>query len=273
MIRKSKKGAFVMASIAFLSAAVVFIAVRCLLAGDTVTDVHTVSGTNNAIMDIAVWMGTVLIIILFLIMASLWIYGLDDYHFGPQGAVRWVAFGAICALLVQVPSLILPSFDSIDSANSHIFQVGWSALMIGLSYLFVFRSRLLFAKRDQKFVSLAPNQPATNLPKTQRLTCLFEQLMTQQAQGSMARRQLQAMSWFLIIGGMIMLLIVFLERAHPNPYVRPTLILGGLECMILGSPMLLALRKPRLALWLMFLGSILPFALIYFFIRSFTYTL
>jgi uncharacterized membrane protein HdeD (DUF308 family) len=100
----------------------------------------------------------------------------------------------------------------------------------------------------------------------------ISQLLARIRQNPETRRGFQAMSWFILVGGIIILVIGLTTPGHPNPYLLPSLVVIGIGSILSGAGMLLYLRRSRFAPWLMLLSIIIILIFIYYLVRVFTYS-
>jgi uncharacterized membrane protein HdeD (DUF308 family) len=85
------------------------------------------------------------------------------------------------------------------------------------------------------------------------------------------RLRFTMMSWFLIGGGILLLIVGLASPTHPNPYLLSLLMVMGVESVVAGAGILLYLRQSRLASWVMLLGCLLFLGVLYLLVRVFTY--
>lgn len=82
-----------------------------------------------------------------------------------------------------------------------------------------------------------------------------------------AKRQIQIMSWFAVIGSLFIIIVGLITGEHPNPYLIPGLLVIGIDGVVIGISLLLYLRQARIAGWLMLLGCGLFLSSLYLFTR------
>jgi hypothetical protein len=108
------------------------------------------------------------------------------------------------------------------------------------------------------------NQPGEQDPPS------IGELLTKITASPQGRLRFRAISWFIIGGGLLMLIIGLASPDHPNPFLLLTLIALGVEGMVTGIGILLYLRQSKLASWAMLLSCILFPGVLYLLARVFT---
>jgi hypothetical protein len=281
VLARSIKSAFIMASAFTMTALVVsgvIITVRYLTGTpNLVISENTPSGANSRVIEpVVAVLGLILVVGFGLAMFSLWIYRSDDSHFGPKGAIRWAASGALFALLAQPASMLVPRPGSAESAwlagLYTILRGCLGFLTFALSYYLVFRwlpfTREQYAERLEKSKG---DQATHSQLRVQKPTNISKVLMTIR-QSPEARSGLLAISWFVIGGGILLLVIGLITSAHPNPHLLPSLIVMGFTDVVTGFALLLFLRQSRIAPWLMLISCILLVVFLYLMVQVFTYS-
>ena len=279
MLAKSKKSAFVMA--------VLYITTVVIVAGAIIT-VHSMTGTidleagenvsrdgsNDVIIAIVAILGLILVVGFCLVMLSSWIYGRDDSHFGSRGAIRWAMSGAVGVVLVYPVSILLPR-SSVDSASVaalyQVLRLFWGYFAFGLSYRLVFKWFPLTRVQHTPQLESSENQVAPIQPKVQNPADVGE-LLAIIRQNPKARFAYQAMSWFVIVGGILILIVGLATPEHPNPYLLSFLVVMGVECLVIGAAVLLFLRQSGMTLWFMLSSCILFAISMYLLVRVFTHS-
>jgi hypothetical protein len=130
MLTKSKKSTVIMAFIFILSTITI----------DQI--IFALTNTGTGANDTVFYRTTFSFIILYVGIAAFLIYGLDESHFGVQGAIRWAAMGIIYTLLTRTHSWILQSY----SQNAFICY-DW-LLLLCASYWIVFKCSIFAGKKS-----------------------------------------------------------------------------------------------------------------------------
>lgn len=281
MLAKSKKSAFVMAVLYITTALIVAVAIVAVryLTGTISLDAgeNTLGdGSNDVIIAIVAILGIILLAGFGLVMLSLWIYGRDDSHFGSRGAIRWAMSGAACAILVHPASILLPRSNSVDSASIaalyQVLRLFWGFFAFGLSYRLVFKwFPLTRVQHTQQPDKSSADQTASIQPRVQNPSDITE-LLARIRHNPQIRLAYQAMSWFAIGGGIIILIVGLATPEHPNPYLLSFLIVMGFECLVIGAAVLLFLRQSGMTFWLMLSSCILFAISMYLLVRVFTHS-
>ena len=86
-----------------------------------------------------------------------------------------------------------------------------------------------------------------------------------------ARKQKQLVSWFMIGGGFLLLVIGLVTGEHPNPYLIPSLIVLGIDGLLQGLSLRLHLRYSRVVSWLAVLIWILFLLFLYLVVNAFLF--
>jgi hypothetical protein len=74
--------------------------------------------------------------------------------------------------------------------------------------------------------------------------------------------------WFVLGGGLILLLLALLKPAHPNVWLAPSLMVGGVNGFVMGTYFLVRLRRPQLARLLLYLTCPLFVVWVYTLVRT-----
>lgn len=275
MLAKSRKSAWVMTCLFILTTLVVTVAMsRWINPQNPVTRENTSSGADGGVLGVVVLCVVVIFVVGFaLAIGSYGIYQFDDTHFGLKGALRWAALGAFCALSVQVALILVPRAESLWQAALYKgLRTGLEFLMFALSYCLVFW-RIPFARgRPTPRAGGPEGEPTPPGQLKMQAPVNIGEVLARIRQNQEAKRSFLAISWFLIGGGLLVLMINLTMPAHPNPYLSLTLIGMGLSGVVLGGEMLLFLRQSRLAPWLMLIDSILFLASLGLLLLTFTYS-
>lgn len=282
MLARSRKSAFVLAVVFATTALIVagiIVAVRYLTGtlGFEAAENAAGGGGNNAIEPIIALALSILVVGSALVMLSLGIYRGDDSHFGFRGAIRWAVTGAVYGILIQPASVLLSRSDLAGSAwLAALFQVlglGWAGLMYELSYRLVFKWIPLTRDPRARQPDKSREGQVISVPPTGRKPVTINEGLAIIRQNPEARLAAQAISWFIIGGSIIMLIIGLVTPKHPNPHLLPSLVVIALGGLVTGAAMLLSLRQSRMAPWFMLLSCALFVIVLYMLVRVFTYSL
>jgi uncharacterized membrane protein HdeD (DUF308 family) len=108
------------------------------------------------------------------------------------------------------------------------------------------------------------NQPGERGPPS------IGELLTKITESPQGRLRFRTISWFIIGGGLLMLILGLASPEHPNPFLLSTLTALGVEGVVTGVAILLFLSQSRLASWAMLLSCILFPGVLYLLVRVFT---
>lgn len=120
--------------------------------------------------------------------------------------------------------------------------------------------KLLLSPRVEETASPVPELPSRNDPPS-----AIDLVSAMSSQFPMVH-------WLLLGGGVIILLVAFATGPHSNPYLFPSLVVVGLDSIIMGGAILLFSQKRQSGTWLMLLGGVLSLGFLYLIIRLFTYS-
>ncbi len=98
------------------------------------------------------------------------------------------------------------------------------------------------------------------------------ELLARIRQDPQIRSIYRAMSWFVIVGGIILLIVGLVTPEHPNPYLLSFLVVMGVECLVIGAAVLLFLRQSGMTLWFMLSSCILFAISMYLLVRVFMHS-
>jgi hypothetical protein len=245
-----------------------------LALGDTgnITSGAGSSAMTSAFMPVVAILGLILMVGFALVMFSLWIRKQDDSHFGSRGAVRWALSGIIFAVLVEPAIMFIPRPGAAGSAwlggLYQVLRVLWSVVAFQLARHLVFKWLPLpqgpqVPQSGGSMEQIASSGlPGRGLVKPRSILAIMRQ-------NPDARRGFQAISWFLIGGGILILTVGLTTPGHPNRYLLPAIIVMGFACTVTGVAGLCYLRQSRIAQGLMLLSCILLAIFLYLLVQSF----
>ena len=239
------------------------------------TDPATGNAGNSAmtspLVPVIAFLGLALIVGYGLVMFSLWVQKGDDSHFGTKGAVRWALAGITFAVLIQPAAVLIPRPGSARSpwlaGLYQVLRAFWGVLAFELTYHLVFKWRPL--ARGQRIPppgDMGEQTAPDGLGDPQRAKS--GNLLAMVRQNPQARQAIQAASWFLIAGGVLMLLIGLTTTGLTNPHLLPSLVVMAVASVVTGVAVLLYLRQSRIALALMFLSCLLLAVFLYLFVQA-----
>jgi hypothetical protein len=238
---------------------------------DNTTSSAGSSAMTSALMPVVAILGLILTVGFGLVMFSLWIKRGDDSHFGSRGAVRWALSGISFAVLVQPGAMLIPRPGSADSAwlggLYQVLRALWGLFAFELAYHLVFKWLPLTRGQRAPQLDGSLEQAASSGLRDPKLVKPGNALNIIR-QNPEARRGFQAISWFLIGGGILILTIGLTTPGHPNPYLLPALVVVGFGCMVTGVAGLFYLHQSRIAHGLMLLSCILLAIFLYLLVQS-----
>jgi hypothetical protein len=238
--------------------------------GNTTSGAGSSAMTSTFVPVVAI-LGLILMVGFALVMFSLWIRKQDDSHFGSRGAVRWALSGIIFAVLVEPASMFIPRPGAAGSAwlggLYQVLRVLWSVVAFELAYHLVFKWLPLTqgprAPQPGRSMeqTVSSGLPGRGLVKPRSILAIMRQ-------NPDAMRGFQAISWFLVGGGILILVIGLTTPGHPNRYLLPAIIVMGFACTVTGVAGLCYLRQSRIAQGLMVLSCVLLAIFLYLLVQS-----
>ena len=85
------------------------------------------------------------------------------------------------------------------------------------------------------------------------------------------RKQKQPISWLVIGSGILLFVIGIITGGHPNPYIAPSLIVLGIDAVLLGLSLRLHLRYSRVVSWLVVLVWVLFLLFLYLIVNAMSF--
>jgi hypothetical protein len=238
---------------------------------------NTTSGAGSGVMTspfmlVVAILGLILMVGFALVLFSLWIRKQDDSHFGSGGAVRWALSGILFAVLVEPAIVFIPRPGAAGSAwlagLYQVLRVFWSLFAVELAYHLVFKWLPLTQGQRASQPGRSSGQVASGGLGDPRLVKPGNVLAIIR-QNPNARRGFQAISWFLIGGGILILTVGLTAPGRSNPYLLPALVVMGFACVVTGVAGLFYLRQSRIAQGLMVLSCVLLAIFLCLFVQSF----
>lgn len=272
MLAKSKTSALILALLFGTATAIttgLLVAIRHLAGTNDFEAATSLAGDGAIEIQPAVALALLIPVLgLSLAVLARMIYMGDGSHFGSRGAIRWAVSGALFGLLICPISIVLARLDAAQSAwlaaLGQTLRMVWAVLAFGLSYRLVFKRG--FRKQDAvEGREISPGLRARQPVDARGALAIIRT-------SPEARSAVQQLSWFLIGGGLLMLIIGLVAVESANPYVLPSLVAIGLAAMATGGATRSYVRQSRIAPWFMLLSFALFVAVLYTLVRLFTYS-